>query len=159
MGLFNVAADTPHSESVFWFLKSVRDQSIAVRAKDIVVPSDLADTQRISRGAGQYVEMCAECHLGPGMKRTEVSRGLYPRATELRRGTGYTPAEDFWVVKHGITATGMSAWGVTHNDESLWDTVAFLRKLPELTPDQYQALVKSAPMTHGETQEMQMPKQ
>ncbi|MGH6831853.1 MAG: c-type cytochrome, partial [Methyloceanibacter sp.] len=54
-----------------------------------------------------------------------------------------------WVVKHGIKMTGMPAWGVTHSDELLWDVVAFLRKLPELTPEQYQTLVKSAP-THDE---------
>ena len=45
--------------------------------------------------------------------------------------------------------TGMPAWGVTHDDELLWDLVAFVRKLPELTPEQYQALVKNAP-THEE---------
>jgi hypothetical protein len=53
--------------------------------------------------------------------------------------------------------TGMPAWGVTHNDELLWDVVAFLRKLPELTAEHYQTLVKSAPKTHGEMmQEMEM---
>jgi hypothetical protein len=91
------------------------------------------------------------------MKRTEISRGLYPRAPQLRRGSRPTPAEDFWVVKHGIKMTGMPAWGVTHNDEILWDVVAFLRKLPDLTADQYQTLVKSAPKTHDEImQEMEM---
>ena len=84
------------------------------------------------------------------MNRTEISRGLYPRAPELRRGSGLTPAEEFWVVKHGMKMSGMPAWGVTHNDELLWDIVAFLQKLPELTPDQYQALVRSAPRTHEE---------
>jgi len=84
------------------------------------------------------------------MKRTEISQGLYPRAPELRRGSRLTPAEEFWVVKHGVKMTGMPAWGVTHNDELLWDVVAFLRKLPELTADQYQTLVKSTPKTHDE---------
>jgi hypothetical protein len=84
------------------------------------------------------------------MKRTEISRGLYPRAPELRRKSKLTPAEQFWVVKHGLKMTGMPAWGVTHNDELLWDVVAFLQKLPELTADQYQTLVKSAPKSHGE---------
>jgi hypothetical protein len=84
------------------------------------------------------------------MKRTEVSRGLYPRAPDLRRGSRSTPAEDFWVVKHGVKMTGMPAWGVTHDDELLWDVVAFLRKMPDLTPEQYQALVKSVPKTHGD---------
>jgi mono/diheme cytochrome c family protein len=84
------------------------------------------------------------------MKRTEISRGLYPRAPELKRGSGLTPAEHFWVVKHGIKMTGMPAWGLTHDDEILWDVVAFLRKMPELTAEEYQALIKNAPKTHDE---------
>src|SRR5262245_63134567 len=80
--------------------------------------------------------------LAPGMQRTEISRGLYPRAPELRRKSALTPAEQFWVVKHGLKMTGMPAWGVTHDDELLWDVVAFLQKLPELDADQYQALVR-----------------
>lgn len=147
-GLYNVAADIPHTEPVYWLLQTTRERSIAVRATDITVPSDLDDTRRIGSGAGQYAEMCASCHLAPGMKRTEIARGLNPRAPELRRKRQSTPAEDFWVVKHGVKMTGMPAWGVTHDDEILWDVVAFLQKLPELSPDQYRSLVKSAPRTH-----------
>jgi mono/diheme cytochrome c family protein len=150
MGSFDVAADTPHSQPVFWLMNTVRESSIAIRAAGIAVPSDLTDAKRIVSGAAQYDAMCSFCHLAPGMKRTEISRGLYPRAPELRRGSDLTPAEEFWVVKHGVKMTGMPAWGVTHNDDLLWDVVAFLRKLPELTPDEYQALVKSAPQTHEE---------
>jgi hypothetical protein len=100
--------------------------------------------------------MCSGCHLAPGMKRTEISRGLYPRAPELRRKTDLTPAELFWIVKHGVKMTGMPAWGVTHEDELLWDVVAFVRKLPELTPDQYETLVKNAPKHEELMQEMEM---
>src|SRR5512143_284675 len=145
MGSFDVAADTPHSQPVFWRMNTVRESSIAVRAAGIDVPRDLTDAKRIASGAAQYDAMCSLCHLAPGMRRTEISWGLYPRAPELRRGSNLTPAEEFWVVKHGLKMTGMPAWGVTHDDKLLWDVVAFLRKLPELTPDQYQALVKSAP--------------
>ena len=28
------------------------------------------------------------------------------------------------MVKHGLKMTGMPAWGVTHDDEMLWDVVA-----------------------------------
>lgn len=148
-GVYNFAADIPHTGPVYWLLETARERSIAVRAADIVVPGDLDDPKRIASGAGQYAEMCSFCHLAPGMKRTEISRGLYPRAPELRRGNDLTPAEEFWVVKHGVKMTGMPAWGVTHSDEILWDVVAFLRKLPELSPEQYQALVKDAP-SHDE---------
>jgi mono/diheme cytochrome c family protein len=149
LGAYNVAADIPHTQPVYWLLETARERSIEVRARRITVPGDLANQKRIESGAGQYAEMCASCHLAPGMKRTEIARGLYPRAPELRRGTDLTPAEEFWVVKHGLKMTGMPAWGVTHSDELLWDVVAFLQKLPELSAEQYQALVKSAP-SHDE---------
>lgn len=149
-GAFDVAADAPHSKPVFWLLTTVRERAIASGAAEVMIPPDLSDSGRIAAGAGQYAEMCSSCHLAPGMKRTEISRGLYPRAPELRRGTELTAAEQFWVVKHGIKMTGMPAWGVTHSDDMLWNIVAFLRTLPDLTPDQYQALVKSAPKTHDE---------
>jgi len=154
-GLYNIAADVPHTPPVYWLLETVRDRSVAARARDIV-PNDLDDANRISKGAGQYAEMCSGCHLAPGMKRTEISRGLYPRAPELRRKTNLTPAEQFWVVKHGVKMTGMPAWGVTHDDDLLWDVVAFVRKLPELTPEQYETLVKNAPKHEELKHEMEM---
>ena len=46
----------------------------------------------------------------------------------------------FWIIKHGIKASGMPAWGPTHSDERIWKMVAFLQSLPSLTPDQYQIL-------------------
>jgi mono/diheme cytochrome c family protein len=155
-GLYNIAADVPHTQPVYWFLETVRDRSVAARARDIVVPNDLTDQTRISRGAGQYADMCSGCHLAPGMKRTEISQGLYPRAPELRRKTDLTPAEQFWIVKHGVKMSGMPAWGVTHDDGLLWDVVAFVRKLPELTPEQYETLVKNAPKHEELMQEMEM---
>ena len=158
MGSFDVAADTPHSQPVFWLMNTVRERSIAVRAAGVAVPSDLTDSKRIASGAGQYAAMCSSCHLAPGMKRTEIARGLYPRAPELRRGSDLSPAEEFWVVKHGLKMTGMPAWGVTHDDEMLWDVVAFLQKLPELSADEYQALVKSAPAHDDMMQDMEMGK-
>jgi mono/diheme cytochrome c family protein len=153
-GLYDIAADIPHSQPVYWLFETVRERSVAARAQDIVVPNDLDDTNRISSGAGQYAEMCSGCHLAPGMKRTEISRGLYPRAPELRRESHLTPGEQFWIVKHGVKLTGMPAWGLTHDDELLWDVVAFVRKLSELTPEQYETLVKNAPKHEELMQQM-----
>ena len=155
-GLYNVAADVPHTQPVYWLWERMRDRSVGARSQDIVAPNDLNEAGRISRGAGQYAEMCSGCHLAPGMKRTEISRGLYPRAPELRRKTDLTPAEQFWIVKHGVKMTGMPAWGVTHDDDVLWDVVAFVRKLPELTPEQYETFVKNAPKHEELMQEMEM---
>jgi mono/diheme cytochrome c family protein len=156
-GVYNIAADTPHSRPILWLVETVRRQSIATRARDVVVPNDLDDPKRIAAGATEYEEMCSGCHLAPGMKKTEISQGLYPRAPELSRRSHLTPSEEFWVVKHGIKLTGMAAWGKTHDDALLWDVVAFLRKLPELSAEQYRTLVDNASETHeGLMQGMEM---
>ena len=45
MGSFDVAADTPHSQPVFWLMNTVRERSIAVRAASVAVPSDLTELE------------------------------------------------------------------------------------------------------------------
>ena len=149
-GAYDVAADVPHTRLVYWWMTEVRERSIAVRVRDIQVPLDLGNPARIAAGAGLYNEMCSGCHLAPGMAKTEISQGLYPAAPALSHVTGLAPQEEFWVIKHGIKMSGMAAWGKTHSDTLIWDMVALLQKLPGLTPEQYQALVKSAPEDHDE---------
>jgi hypothetical protein len=48
MGVYNIAADVPHSQPVYWLLETVRDRSVVAGAHDIVVPNDLDDANRIS---------------------------------------------------------------------------------------------------------------
>lgn len=147
-GFYNIGADAPHTKPVYWLIENLRDRSIAVRARGIGPPADLNDPKRISMGAGLYNEMCSGCHLAPGMEKTEISQGLYPQAPELSRRLDHTPGEEFWMIKHGVKLTAMPAWGPTHSDDLIWDMVAFVRQLPNLTPAQYQAAVKSAPEDH-----------
>jgi mono/diheme cytochrome c family protein len=150
-GLYNIGADAPHSRFVYWALENLRDRAIAHHAREIAVPPDLGDAKRIATGAGLYAEMCSGCHLAPGMERTEISQGLYPTAPELARESDLSPARQFWVIKHGVKLSAMPAWGRTHDDQLIWDMVAFLRKLPTLSAQQYEAAVKNAPADHDET--------
>lgn len=149
-GAYNIAADSPHTRPVFALLESLRDRSIAVHARGITLPADLASTERVSAGAGLYGEMCQGCHLGPGVEKTEISQGLYPQAPELAKGTDLTPAQQFWIIKHGVKLSAMPAWGKTHPDPLIWDMVAFLQKMPGMTPAQYKATIASAPEDHDE---------
>ena len=149
-GAYNIAADSPHTRPVFALLESLRDRSIAVHARGITPPADLASAERISAGAGLYGEMCQGCHLGPGVGKTEISQGLYPVAPELAKGTDLTPAQQFWIIKHGVKLSAMPAWGKTHPDPLIWDMVAFLQKMPGMTPAQYKATIASAPEDHDE---------
>jgi mono/diheme cytochrome c family protein len=143
-GLVNVGADDPHSPAVHTFLTMVRDRSIAVRAGDIEVPK-LDDESLIRSGAGNYNAMCTGCHLAPGVAKTELSQALYPTPPNLAGiAVERDPAITFWVIKHGIKATGMPAWGKSMGDEYIWGMVAFLKQLPTMDAERYQALVASS---------------
>ena len=152
-GIYNIGADAPHSRFVYGALQELRERAIASYSRDVNPPADLNSQQRIAAGAGVYNEMCTGCHLGPGVERSELSQGLYPSAPELAQGDGLTPAEQFWVIKHGVKLTAMPAWGKTHDDQLIWDMVAFIRWLPRMNAAQYQAAVASAPESHEEMME------
>ena len=143
-GVYDIGADAPHTKPVFWLIEQLRDRSIAVRSGRIEPPGDLADPKRVALGGHLYAALCAACHLAPGMKNTDLSRGLYPKAPQLAYGTNLSPREEFWVVKHGIKLTAMPAWGRTHNDDELWDVIAFLGEMPLLDPEQYQTTTAAA---------------
>ncbi len=143
-GLISVAADEPHTAPVTALLELARNRSIAVRADAIAVP-DLDNSDRIQAGSGNYAAMCASCHLAPGQTSTELSQGLYPAPPDLTQlGLRDDPARAFWIIKHGIKATGMPAWGQSMDDRYIWDMVAFLQQLPLLDADQYQAMVDAS---------------
>ena len=143
-GVYNIAADVPHTKPVFWIIDHLRDRSIAVRAQGLTPLADIADAGHVAAGATLYANLCTGCHLAPGMRRTDLSRGLYPKPPQLAYGNELSPNQEFWIVKHGIKLTGMPAWGRTHSDAEVWDIVAFLRKMPTLDPEQYRAMTKTA---------------
>jgi mono/diheme cytochrome c family protein len=149
-GIYKIGADAPHSRMVYSVLDTLRERSIAASARGILVPKDLNYPKRVAMGAGLYDEMCTGCHLGPGLEKSEMSQGLYPPAPELALGSRHTPAQQFWIIKHGVKLSAMPAWGKTHNDELIWDMVAFLHKLPKMPPEQYKAAVASTPAEHDE---------
>lgn len=156
-GAFDAAADTPHTKLMYWVMQTVRERAIAVRSKDIEVPN-LDDPKLIAQGAGEYAEMCTGCHLAPGMDDNEMRPGLYPYPPNLAEhkhggdhdelGVKHSAARQFWIIKHGLKMTAMPAWGKTHDDPTIWSMVAFLQKLPGLTPEQYLAMTENSESAH-----------
>jgi mono/diheme cytochrome c family protein len=156
-GMFSVAADEPHSKPFFWLMNTELERSIAMRAKYIEVPS-LDDPATITSGGADYNEMCTGCHLQPGVEKSELRVGMYPKPPNLTQVKRADPAQTFWIIKHGIKMSAMPAWGATHDDQSIWAMVAFLQQLPRLTPAQYQILTApSEEKTGGSTAGMAMP--
>lgn len=153
-GVFNVAADEPHWGLTSRLIETVREHSISERASRVGTPPALTDPKLITAGAGEYDEMCTGCHLAPGVKDSELRAGLYPQPPSLVEHTARRkPAEQFWIIKHGLKMTGMPAWGVTHDDGRIWGMVAFLQKLPELSPDAYHAMVEQSGGHHHGAEE------
>jgi len=143
-GWYDIGADSPHWAPTYALLAALRDRSIVHRADGLALPANLDDPAVVLKGAGQYAAMCTGCHLAPGMAESEIRPGLYPRPPDLSR-TPVDPREAFWIIKHGIKMSAMPAWGTSHDDATIWSMVAFLRKLPELTPAEYRAIVAKAP--------------
>jgi len=151
-GVFDIAADQPHGDLAHWVAETTRERSIAVRSIGIDVP-ELDVPELIAQGAQEYAQMCAGCHLAPGVDDNEFRQGLYPPAPELaehRHEQGdsrVATAQQFWIVKHGIKMSAMPAWGITHDDATIWSIVAFLQKLPELTPEHYARMTATTATT------------
>lgn len=160
-GVFNVAADDPHTKLTYWLLETVRERSIAMRVRGIEVPSLDAPTM-ITAGGADYNEMCTGCHLKPGVAASEMASAMYPQPPDLAKVKRDNPAATFWIIKHGLKMSGMPAWGLTHDDRRMWAMVAFLQQLPRLTVAQYQILTArgaddSGAHGHSDMQEMTMP--
>lgn len=150
-GAYNMAATEKHWIITEKIITWVRDRSIEARAKDQQVPALDSEQMRL-QGAEHYNAMCTICHLAPGMQPTELSLGLYPQAPKFfERPPSKDQAEKlerakayFWVIKNGLKMTAMPAWGLTHDDDSIWGMVAFIFDLGLMTPEQYREVVQTA---------------
>ena len=142
-GTYDIGADTPHWALTRQIMEVTRERSIAARATSLTIPN-LSDEQRILKGAGQYAAMCVNCHSAPGKPDTELGEGLYPKPPNLYQ-MSLDAKTIFWVTKHGIKMTGMPAWGRTHDDDTIWNVVAFVMKLKGMSGPQYEDIVAKVP--------------
>ena len=151
-GVFEIAATTSDARVVQWVLETTRENSVRKGAEQIVV-AELSGEDRLPRGAKAFDEMCANCHGAPGRDPFLGARYMNPSPPDLADAARDSPPQElFWVTKNGLRMTGMPAWGPTHGDDQLWDLVALMKRLPELTPDGYSALVE-APGNDGHDHE------
>jgi mono/diheme cytochrome c family protein len=143
-GIYDVGASTPHGGVSSWVMETTMHSSIERRASQIEVP-DLGDESLVLAGVNDFEEMCVQCHGAPGKEPGAVGQGLNPPAPDLAESASeMSPAELFWVTKHGVKMTGMPAWGRTHDDGALWPVVALITALPDLDAAAYEGLLNRA---------------
>ena len=104
-------------------------------AKNPVEPTDAVFTE----GLEHFADHCAVCHANNGSGDTEIGRGLYPRAPDMRAAPTQqlTDGEIFSIIENGVWLTGMPAWGNGTPDgtRASWTLVHFIRRLPKLTDE------------------------
>jgi len=139
-GVVNIAASRGHWAVVDWFLVFGMRNSVELRAMAIAPPPlDSPDLVRL--GAAHFHSGCAVCHGAPGIALNPIGQKMLPAPPDLTTAARlWKDRELFWIVQHGIKYTGMPGWAALERADEIWAVVAFLRQLPRLDPDAYNAL-------------------
>ena len=88
----------------------------------------------IAEGREHFADHCAVCHANDGSGNTEMGRGLYPKAPDMRLPAtqSLSDAELFYIIENGVRFTGMPGWstGTKDGETASWHLVHFIRHLP-----------------------------
>jgi mono/diheme cytochrome c family protein len=133
--------------------RRVRTLAVARHARSLVNPVKASD-EVIAAGRSHFADHCAICHANDGSGDTDIGRGLYPRAPDMRTNATQelSDGELFWIVENGIRFTGMPAWrtGTKEGEEASWHLVHFIRRLPKLTPAEIEEMEALNPRSRKE---------
>ena len=144
-GFYSVAA-TEEVAPVAWVLTHVRAASIDRHATQ-GPPLSLDDPALVRAGAHAFATRgCLGCHGGPGVKWAKFTEGMQPYPPDLKDIVNdREPRQLFWVVKNGIKMTAMPSFGaIGVPDPEIWSIVAFLKKLPTVTDDDFKTWTAAA---------------
>lgn len=140
-GFYNVAATEPNPGVFDWVLVQIRSASINRHAAG-QPPIAMEDAATIQAGARAFASLgCANCHGAPGVMWAKFSEGLRPDPPDLKDiANELTPAQIFWVVRNGINMTGMPGFALVEApDQEIWTIAAFVKKLPDVSENDYKA--------------------
>ncbi len=140
-GFYSVAGTEEDPKVVNWALVQVRTASIVRHARD-PLPANFDDPVNVQAGAKEFAEHgCANCHGAPGVNWQKFSEGMHPDPPDLKDVVNErTPQQLFWVIKNGINMTGMPSFKLAGaSDQDIWQIVAFLKKLPNVSEADYKA--------------------
>jgi plastocyanin len=120
------------------------EEAVATRALRFSIPNAAKraqnpraqDANLWREAAPTFGGRCAMCHGNDGRGHTDFASRLYPRVPDLggARVQDFTDGELFWIIQSGIRLTGMPGFHGLLTDEDTWKLVAFIRRVPSLTP-------------------------
>ena len=128
--------------------RTIRTLAIRPRVRGVTNPVPATDAV-IMEGMEHFADHCAVCHGNDGSGNTEMGRGLYPRAPDMRLPAtqNLSDAELFYIIENGVRLTGMPGWatGTKAGETSSWHLVHFIRHLPELTAEEAERMEELTP--------------
>jgi len=136
--------------------RRARTMAIARHARSLQNPVRYSD-EVVASGRAHFADHCAVCHGNDGSGETEMGRGLYPRAPDMRATATQelSDGELFWIIENGIRFTGMPAWstGTKEGQEASWHLVHFIRRLPKLTKAEIEEMEALNPRSPAELED------
>lgn len=141
-GVMQISASSGHWRVTDWFLHWVMRNSVRTYAF-VQAPEEIRDDDGMVSAAGHYRQACQVCHGGPGVRPSPVMQRATPPAPDLAHTAGeWRDRELFWIIRHGIKYTGMPAWAASDRPDEVRRMVTFVRRLPEMTPQDYRDLTQ-----------------
>ena len=140
------------------------ERMLARTARKLAVPDSVASRANpqpatpevLAEARAHWADHCASCHANNGSGDTEMGRGMYPRAPDMRQAAtqNLTDGELCFIIENGIRLSGMPGWGGSaHSEEASWKLVRFIRHLPQVSPDEEREMQRLNPKTAAELQE------
>jgi len=138
---------------------------LARAGRRVAIPGDVralrnpvpATAEALAEGMSHFADHCSICHANDGSGNTEMGRGFYPKAPDMRLAATQelSDGELFYVIEHGIRFTGMPAWstGTQAGEESTWHLVQFIRHLPQLTEAELDTMKQLNPRSPEEVRQ------
>jgi mono/diheme cytochrome c family protein len=139
LGLTQIRSDSKPSGWESQLMNSAVHAAVRRNASGITNPAPASDQILVS-GGKLYVEGCAGCH-GELAKPFREDHDHFPPVPQLPHvGTQYSEPEAYWIVKHGIRMSAMSAYGHFYSEQQLWALAAFVNRIQNLPPDVLRAI-------------------
>jgi mono/diheme cytochrome c family protein len=139
------------------------ETAMARRLRTWAVPSEYRDLRNpvlrndesVRAGMEHFADHCATCHANDGTGDTQTGKGMFPPAPDMRKSETQelTDGELFYIIEHGVRFTGMPGWGTgtIEGEEASWHLVQFIRHLPNLTPEEIEAMEAINPRSPADT--------
>src|SRR5262245_59419199 len=140
--------------------------AVAPKLRSLAIPREARDRKNpvpesakvMAEGMEHFSDHCAICHANDGSGDTEMGRGLYPRAPDMRLAAtqDLSDGELCYIIENGVKLTGMPAWGgEVHGEDASWKLVRFIRHLPKLSTAELERMKELNPKGPDEWKEQE----